>query len=380
MEITGTDQRHGTWRHEAFVPDPLGVTTPPLSTATFNAVARARAALAALDSSARRLPNPALLRQPALRREAQSTSALEGTYAPLSAVLAADEDAETTDVNLREVLNYVRAAEHAFSWRAEGRPLTTGLLADLHRQLMQGTAAAEAQVGRVRTIQVMIGSHGGVRVEDARFVPPPPGADLEHALAGWAGWMSRSHDDIDPVVAAAMGHYQFEALHPFSDGNGRIGRLLVVVHLLGQGVLTEPTLTVSPWFEARRADYYDRLLAISQSGAWDEWVRFFSDGLAFSARATEQQLLDLIDVAATLKAKVRAAGLRAETAMTLVDYALAQPIFNVRQVQRRLQVTYPRANGLVRQLVAAGVLGQFDDAIYDRKFAAPEVLRVLLRD
>jgi Fic family protein len=144
-------------------------------------------------------------------------------------------------------------------------------------------------------------------------------------------------------------------------------------------VLSEPTLTVSPWLEARRADYYDRLLAVSTDGDWDAWIRFFTTGLTASARDTEQSLTDLLAVQAQLKAKVRSAGLRAENAMALVDYALAQPIFTVRQVQRRLGVTYARANGLVAQLVSAGVLRQYDEAVYDREFTAPDVLAVLLR-
>jgi Fic family protein len=210
-------------------------------------------------------------------------------------------------------------------------------------------------------------------------VPPPPGPELERHVESLVEWIVSDHDDIDPLIAAALAHYQFETLHPFTDGNGRIGRLLIVLQLTASGVLTEPTLTVSPWFEARRADYYDRLLAVSETGDWDSWIRFFADGLSSSASATEQQLMDLLDVQKALKAKVRAAGLRAETAMLLVDYALAQPIFTVRQVQRRLGVTYARANGLVRQMINAGVLEQHDTTVYDRKFAAPEVLRVLLR-
>jgi Fic family protein len=176
-----------------------------------------------------------------------------------------------------------------------------------------------------------------------------------------------------------MAHYQFEVLHPFNDGNGRLGRLLVVLHLMQAGVLGEPTLTVSPWFEARRAEYYERLLGVSTQGDWDAWLRFFAQGLTQSARDTEASLHDLLAVQADLKAKVRAAGLRAENAMLVVDLALAQPIFTVRTVQRRLGVTYARANGLVGQLVTAGVLQQYDEAVYDRRFTAPDVLAVLLR-
>jgi Fic family protein len=168
-------------------------------------------------------------------------------------------------------------------------------------------------------------------------------------------------------------------LHPFDDRNGRIGRLLVVLQLVQAGALSEPPLTVSPWFEARRADYYDRLFEVSASGAWDAWIGFFSRGLRASAQDTERSLTDLLAVQANLKTKVRAAGLRADKAMQLVDHALEQPIFTVRQAQRHLEVTYARANGLVGQLVAAGVLQQYNEAVYDREFAAPDVLAVLLR-
>lgn len=375
----GHHPRFGAWEHVAFVPHPLPDVTPALTALTFNAVASARAALASLDSSARRLPNPSLLRRPTLRREAQSTSALEGTYAPLDAVLAEDEQQEQSDGSLREVLNYVRAAEHAFAWAADDRPVSVGLLEDLQGRLVRGTAADNEHAGRLRNIQVVIGSHPGARVQDARFVPRPPGPDLEHQLRDLVDWIVQDHAGaLDPVVAAAMAHYQFEALHPFHDGNGRIGRLLVVLQLLQSGILAEPTLTVSPWFEARRADYYQRLLEVSTCGDWDSWVAFFARGLMASARDTESQLVALLLLQAEMKDKVRTAGLRADTAMSLVDFALQQPIFTVRQVQVHLGVTYARANALVGQLVDAGVLQQYDQAVYDRRFTAPDVLAVLL--
>jgi Fic family protein len=381
VAIRGSDPRFGDWEHVAFVPHPLPGVTPALTVATFNAVADARAAIAALDSSARRLPNPALLRRPTLRREAQSTSALEGTYAPLDAVLAADQDEEQADDKLREVINYVRSAEYGFAWIADGRPLTVGLLADLQRRLVQGAPAGRQHVGKLREIQVVIGSHRAARIQDARFVPRPPGPDLAQQMRELVEWMVDDHAGaLDPVVAAGMAHYQFETLHPFHDGNGRIGRLLIVLHLMRSGALAEPTLTVSPWFEDRRAEYYDHLHGVSARGAWDSWIRFFAHGLTASARDTERRLVDLLAVQSELKARVRDAGMRAESAVRLVDFALGQPIFTVRQAQRHLGLTYPRANGLVRQLVDAEVLRQYDDrAVYDREFTAPEVLAVLLR-
>ncbi|MEU4316084.1 Fic/DOC family N-terminal domain-containing protein [Nocardia sp. NPDC024068] len=379
VPIGGTDPRWGEWSHVAYVPGPLPNETPALGVRTFNTVAKARAALAALDASARQLPNPALLRQPTLRQEAQSTSALEGTYAPLEDVLGVDADEQPADATMREVFNYVVAADHAFRWIEEGRALTVGLLESLQGILVGGTAADTDQAGRIRTTQVVIGSHRGARVHDARFIPPPPGIDLEAQVRDLTDWVMRPNDEIDPLIMAGMAHYQFETLHPFNDGNGRIGRLLIVLQLHRSGVLSEPTLTVSPWFEARRAEYYDRLLAVSAAGDWDGWIRFFAEGVAAAANATATQLTDLIRVQNALKARVRGAGFRAENAVRLIDYALEQPIFTVRNVQRHLGVTYNRANKLVGQLADIGILHQHGESSYGRRFTAPEVLAVLLR-
>lgn len=379
VPIDGHDQRGTAWHHVAFVPYPLQEHTPELSVPTFNAVADARAALAALDSSASQLPNPALLRRPSLRREAQSTSALEGTYAPLDAVLATDETEEPADEALREVFNYVRAAEYAFDWHADGRPLTVGLLADLQGRLMRGVGGDIGHAGKLRDIQVVIGDPGNP-VQNARFVPRPPGPDLHHQMRDLVEWIGAKHRaGIDPVVAAGMAHYQFETLHPFVDGNGRIGRLLAVLHVMYAGVLSEPTLTISPWFEARRADYMDGLLGVSARGDWDTWLRFFATGLAASATSTRSLLRDLLTVQAQMKDRLRAAGHRADSAMRLVEYCLEQPIFTVRQAQRHLRVTNPAANSLIKRLAGEGVLARYDDARYNRRFTAPDVLAVMLR-
>lgn len=382
VSIAGNDGRHGEWSHLAFVPDPLSGTSPVLSGSTYRAVADARAALAALDSTARQLPDPTLFRQPALRREAQSTSALEGTFAPMKAVLSADDEGSES-MELREILNYVRMAEHGFQSVADGRSLGVALLSDLQGILMRGLPL-ESSSGRVREMQVMIGMREGYdpsrsAIEAARFVPSPPGSQLETGLRDLGDWMSSRHsEEIDPVVAAAMAHYQFETLHPFRDGNGRLGRFLIVAHLLIQGVLTEPTLTVSPWFEARRSQYYDRLLAVSTDGDWDGFVKFFSTGLASAARMTQTQMLELRDVQETLRERVRQSNLRAGTAIALVDLAVARPSFTVRQAAKALEVSYPRANKLVAQLMEIGVLDVLDADAYNRRFFAPDVINVLM--
>ena len=381
VAITGADPVRGAWRHAAFVPHPLPEDSPDLSAATYRAVADARAALAALDSTARLLPNPRLLRRPSLQTEAQSTSALEGTYAPLRDVLVAD-DLQPPTQDLREVLNYVDMADSAYGEMEQGRSLTVAMLGALQAILVRGTSSETSGSGDVRKGQVVVGRRSdaapnALPVHAARFVPAPPGLDLRARVQDLLDWMHRSRElDIDPVVASAMAHYQFEALHPFHDGNGRIGRLLIVVHLMQQGVLSEPTLTVSPWFEARRTEYDDRLFAVSAEGAWDPFVRFFAAGLEASAQRTHDQMLGLVSVQHRLRERVRNSTLRAENAQLLVDYAVGHPSFTVRAVERDLGVSYGRANGLIGQLVQLGIL-QVLAAGSGRRFYAPDVLDVL---
>lgn len=381
VDVFGSDVSAGEWRHKAFVPAPLPRVMPSLSTQTFLAVSSARAALAALDSTAAQLPDPTLLRTPTLRREAQSTSALEGTYAPLAEVLTADDE-EPTSAQLVEILNYVRMANHAFSWVADGRPLSITLLEDLQGILMRGTPLA-GESGRIRDGQVVIGRRADasldmLAIHAARFVPAPPGDHLATGLHDLVDWIRADHSAaIDPVVAAAMSHYQFETLHPFRDGNGRLGRLLIVLHLQSTGVLSEPTVTVSPWFEARRSEYYDRLLGVSTHGDWDNYIRFFAAGLREAADVTRNQMIALVNVQNELKAVLRASSLRAVNATALVDFAVGNPSFTVRNVKAALGVSYGRANSLVGQLVDLDILAVVDPNAYKRRFFAPRVLQVL---
>lgn len=380
VAIDGTDPQRGPWRHHAFVPEPLPTDEPALSGKTYRGIAAARASLAALDSTSRQLPNPTLLRMPTLSREAQSTSALEGTYAPLAEVLIADDEEPQTQ-ELVEILNYVRTATYAFDWVEDARPLTASFLCDLQGILMRGTPLEDSS-GRLRDTQVVIGQREdadpkALPVENARFVPPPPGPELETGLASLMTWIQEPHADIDPLVSAAMAHYQFETLHPFRDGNGRIGRLLIVLTLVHNGLLEEPTLTVSPWFEARRRRYYDRLLAVSTDGDWDGYIAFFAEGLRRAADDTHTEMRALVAVQGELKDVIRGSRLRADNAHALVDLAVANPSFTVRKVQEDLGVSYPRANTLVGQLVDLGVLAVVDADAYKRRFYAPRVLEVL---
>ncbi len=372
----------GSWEHRAFLPDPLGVDSPALDATAHRQVAEARAALAALDATAKRLPNPTLFRHTMLRLEAQSTSALEGTYEPLAKVLSDDPD-EDQDPSLREVLNYLTVAETAFSWSEGGRPWSLSTIGELHRMLMAGTKGERDYFG-VRPIQVVIGrredaSPGALEIEAARFVPPPPGDQLASRVSDLLDWMQSDYGrTIDPVVAAAMGHYTFEALHPFHDGNGRIGRLFIVLQLHRLAVLTEPSITVSPWFEARRQRYYDALLGVSTTGDWSTWVAFFAEGLAQSADDARERMLALTQVQADLKETLRASTMRSANGRLLVDFAVARPTFTISQAAEALGMRYQGAKRLVDSLTVLGIIAEYGHRSYSRRYHAPAVIDVLL--
>lgn len=382
VPIHGSTPDGQSWSHRAFVPDPLADDSPVLTGETYRVVAEARAALAQLDAKADQVQNPRLLRRPTLRIEAQATSELEGTYEPLAAVLTAETD--RGHPAMREVLNYELAAQAAFEMIERGQRLTVPALASLQETLVRGTPLHTQGSGQVRTSQVVVGRLGTASDEpvgSARFVPSPPGQQLEADLRELLAWIQKDHTGrIDPLVAAGLAHYQFETLHPFHDGNGRIGRLLIVLSLLVSGVLREPTLTFSRWFERRRQDYYDRLLAVSTSGDWDLWIRFFAQGVGESARATTQQVAALLDVQKALRGIVSESALRAQKALDLVDLALAHIAFTVRDVERELQLSYGRSNKLVQDLVDLDVLAPYGEATYNRVFHAPAMLDALLAD
>jgi Fic family protein len=354
VPISGTDPLTGReFEHSAYVPAPLPRETS-LRSATWRQVVAAEAALGRLDQAARQFPQPALLRRPALRREAQSTSALEGTYAPLETVLVSEpEDRPGLPTEVREVLNYVVAAEEGFAWVAD-RPITVGLIERLQGVLVANGPGDRHDVGRIRRRQVFIGSRG-LPIEESRFVPSPPGEQLRAAVGDLLDWIRDPPPDLSPVVCAAMAHYQFETLHPFYDGNGRIGRLLIALSLMRDGVLREPILVVSPWFEARRSAYQDGLLSLSMTGAWDDWVSFFAAGVAEAADTTRRRVERLLDWREQALKRVREAGVSG-VAERVAGELIGSPITRAPVIARRHGISQQGAMLALRRLVELGVL------------------------
>lgn len=378
VPISGHDARLGeSYDHWAFVPDRLPDSVE-LSPATRDAVSDAALALGRLDQAGVQIPDAAVLRRPTLQREAQSTSALEGTYAPLADVLAADLDASNPKTpELREILNYVAAAEYAYGWVAERRTITRGLICELHAILMRGVPHGESEAGKIREIQVVIGSGG--RVEDARFVPPPPGPTLETGLTDLLAWVDRPRTrQAAVIVDSALAHYQFETLHPFHDGNGRIGRLLVVLQLLAAGVLTEPLFTVSPWFEARRTRYQDELQNLSITGDFDRWVAFFCEGIRAQAEASATKITDLLTFQHGARSSARAGG-RHNLSVDLAGDLIERPVLTVSATASRYGVSFVAANTAVARLIERGLLVEITGRGHDRVFRCNQVVQILER-
>jgi Fic family protein len=369
--IAGTDGRNGRpYSHSAYVPHPLGV-EPILQGGTWRAVTRASRALALLDQASRQIPNPRLLRRPTLSREAQSTSALEGTFAAIDEVLAADSTSdENRGAALMEVLNYVYAADAAFDFVAEHRAITTGLLEEAHLQLVERTDSETRDAGRVRTCQVAIGSPNGT-IESSRFVPMPRGPELDTATRDLVDWINAG-GDRDPLIAAAMTHYQFETLHPFNDGNGRLGRLLIVLQLMVDDLLQEPLLSVSPWFEARRAEYQDELAKVSETGEWDSWIRFFTAGVEASAIDTANRVNLMLDARRDYVQRLQDNNNRSGLARDIVEALIQLPIVRVPALAKRFGKSSQGVEIAIRKLVSLKIL---DGPIgsYGRFYVAREI-------
>lgn len=360
-------------RHWAFVPAPLP-TTFALQDATWGQVTDAALAIGRLDAATKQLPNPSLLVRPAIRREAISTSALEGTYAALSEVLEAEllGDREIRS-DVLEVRNYVRAAEHALRL-LESRPISVNMVAELQAMLVRGTRGDSYQAGAVRQSQVWIGPQE-CPVTEARFVPPPPGDALIQGLSDWEKWI---HGDTPAalVVRVAAGHYQFETLHPFNDGNGRLGRLIAILQLVEDGALQHPVLYISPYLEARRDEYVDHLSNVSATGDFDRWIAFFARALQHQADDALTRTQRLLQLREEMVSRLRATRVRG-AALPIAESLIGYPIIDVNEAARVGGVSYQAANTAVARLCELGILREITGGSYGRLFACRDVMRII---
>jgi Fic family protein len=361
----------GYW---AFVPNPL----PPKldwSDALVSLTSRADLALGTLSGLGETLLNPHLLIYPFVRKEAVLSSRIEGTQSSLSDLLLFEATKVEKQRDVREVQNYVRAMEHGLK-RLEELPLSLRLIRELHAILMEGVRGERATPGEFRQSQNWIGPPG-CTLNDATFVPPPV-AEMKEALDQLEKFL-HANTQLPPLVELALIHYQFETIHPFLDGNGRIGRLLITLFLCQRSILNKPLLYLSAFFERHRQEYYQYLLDVSQSGAWRHWIEFF-------LQAVVEQSDDAVRRARRFLGLHRnyyqaSLGKRLPpTAVELVELIFVRPVLNTRVVQEYLKVTFPAAQKAIKALIEEGILAEITGGKRNKAYAAKEILGILEED
>lgn len=343
-------------------------------------LSKADLALGELAGLGRTIPNPLLLVGPFVRREAVLSSRIEGTETDIADLYGYEagqlplpglgrEGASESDA--REVLNCVRALEYGFEGVGT-LPVSLRLMRELHERLMEGVRGEHATPGEFRRSQNWIGPPG-CTLNEAYFVPPPP-TEMHTALDAFEKYL-HAEDEYPLLVRLALIHYQFEALHPFLDGNGRIGRLLISLLLVHWGLLPLPLLYLSAFLDRHRDEYYDLLMGVSEKGAWREWIQFFLRGVGEQARDAVSRATRLHDL--QLAWRERLAGARSALPGRLAEMLFESPVVSIPQVQRTLDVTYSTAQSNVERLIHADILRQVGESSYGRAFVGWEILEIM---
>jgi Fic family protein len=353
---------------QAFVPDDLA---PAIDIAVIApAMLDAMQAIGELKGACRRLAEPGILIRPMQRREALTSSAMEGTFSTQDALILAERGLERDDDDAtREVRNYVRALDDAVV--ALGRlPICHRVLTNAHRTLLSGLShgrGAQKRPGEYKPDQNWI---GGRTIDTARYVPPPP-AEARACMDALERYLNREQRSF-PLLDVALVHYQFEAIHPFSDGNGRVGRMLVALMTLESGLLDMPVLYVSPVMEHRKDEYIDLMFAVSARGEWAPWIRFFLARIAESCRET----IATIDRHITFQDDYRrqaGEAMRSASAITLVDHLFRQPTVTVNEAADVLGVSYQAVRKTIERLVELDILREFPGT-YPKLFIARGIM------
>ena len=355
----------------AFIPDPLPPSldwTPELVAA----LSEADHLLGRLAGAGGRLPNPHLLIRPFIRREAVLSSHIEGTQATLGELLASEAGAavERSPDDLREVANYVVALEYGVG-RLRKLPLSLRLTREIHKRLMKDVRGNTATPGEFRRSQNWIGPPGSTPAT-ASYIPPPP-LEMMECLGAWETFL---HDrSLPPLVQIALAHSQFEAIHPFLDGNGRVGRLLITLFLVARDLLPSPLLYLSAFFDATRRDYYDRLNGVTREGAWGDWLVYFLSGVARQsedALGRSERMMGLLE-----DWRKEAAGGPSKVPLHVLDFLASNPYITVKGATEKLGVAFTTAQRAIERLEKQKVLTQVGEGRRDRVYCAQALLKIL---
>ena len=356
--------------YQAFIPNPL----PPKfewNNALVTTLSRADHLLGMLSREGSRLPNPHLLIRPFIAREAVLSSKIEGTQATLGEVLAQEAGAhvDRNPDDLQEVHNYILSLDYGIE-RLHTLPLCLRLIKEIHEKLMLGVRGSHATPGEFRVSQNWIGSPG-CTLNTAKYVPPTP-EELMNCLSAFEKFLHFKM--LPPLIHIAMCHYQFEAIHPFLDGNGRIGRLLITLLLVERKLLPSPLLYLSAFFEATRDEYYKQLYNVSGKGTWNDWLLYFLHGVIAQAS-------DVLSRAERINALLQEwqvqVGLSEGAAHQIIKYLAVNPYFTVKKISETLNVAFTTAQRAISKLEQSGIVSKISKGKRDRVYCATDILHIL---
>ena len=360
---------------KAFVPQPLPPDPPVDLSGLYRQLDRANQALGRLDGLTTLLPDTQLFLYLYVRKEALLSSQIEGTKSSFSDLLLFENEAApgVPIDDVEEVSNYVAAMQHGLRRIKDGFPLSLRLIREIHRILLRGGRGANKTPGEFRRSQNWI---GGSRPGNAAFVPPPPNQMME-CLDRFEHFLHDEKHKLPVLVEAGLIHVQFETIHPFLDGNGRLGRLLITLLLCAKGIMREPLLYLSLYFKTHRQRYYDLLQRVRTEGVWEEWIEFFLEGTATTARQAADaagQILHLFEVD---RKKIRAMGRKAASSLAVHEYLQAHPLTKIGPAAKDLKLSIPTVTSALETLTKLKIAKESTGKRRDRLFAYPRYLHIL---
>ena len=378
-----SNKRGGSWIRQpggfdAFIPAPLPP-DPPIqySARTVRLLSRADQAVGRLDGEVRNLPNPDLFVAMYVRREAVLSSQIEGTQSTLEDLLAIELEPKIRDfsTDVDEIVQYVAAMNHGLE-RLTELPIALRLIKETHKVLLSGGRGGDKRPGEFRRDQNFIAPAGVRRIEDATFVPPPvaPVDEMRNALNDLERFLNEPPRDIPSLVHVGLAHAQFETIHPFSDGNGRVGRLLITLLLVHQGILHRPLLYLSVFLKRHRSEYYEQLMGVRESGDYEGWLEFFLAGVAETAEEATVKARAIVALREEHRAFIQEHGL-STNAFRLLDLLFNRPLVDVGLVRDSLGITFATANKLVEGLQELNLLREITGRKRDRIFRFEPYLR-----
>ena len=331
--------------------------------------------LVRLDTAAKLIPNVDLFISMYVRKEALISSQIEGTQCTLDDVLDPDADGNT-NLEVGDVINYVKACSFAIE-RLKTLPLCNRLLREIHEELLSGVRGEEKNPGEFRRSQNWIGA-ANCTLNEARYIPPNV-EDMNVALSDLEKYMNEG-DEYDPLIRIALIHYQFETIHPFLDGNGRVGRLMILLYLLEQGLISTPVIYISYFLKKNQIEYYDRISEVRKKGNYEQWVSFFLEAVSSAAKdslATIEKLTELHNRNITV---LPTTSRKNDNVRRLFDYVEQYPIIDIKRTASALGISFNTTSAAVNKLVEAGILKETTNASRNRVFSYEEYLNILRKD